>query len=330
MTTPRTKRPFAGAAADPAQRQLTDFFSHSVNSASEDNTTIILPASVQANLLSVGMRVRKSVPEGYKTGSGSGGLGHIFTDTRTPAQVKVTAADTNIAAPNNTTNLRTAFSVTKAGRAGQPKTKSITHKQTQVQMYNKEEKWQGDKKAVTTMTRRELLPFCGINKVGGLAFPDEMIAAENNKTEIDDDILVEMPGLSSSQDTLPASSQEIPSSIEFADRNLRKRYYVEKEAEDEEKHLKQEKEKYVAIAGMGWSDGFFSSEAFNGEEEEDTATTMMIEHDMATIPDNPGRGRVMAIPRRFKKDLDTQQRKTKDNSGDFPEADFLNEYRMLE
>ncbi|KAL4723442.1 hypothetical protein ACLX1H_009939 [Fusarium chlamydosporum] len=110
MSTPRTKRQFAGASADPSQRQITSFFSaklseESVVSVTEKPLQPVLPSNVQANLLSVGMRVRKSVPEGYKT------------------------AGTNNA-PVNTTNI-TARAPSKGAS-------------------------------------RELLPFCGINRVGGL------------------------------------------------------------------------------------------------------------------------------------------------------------------
>ncbi|KAM0283507.1 hypothetical protein ACHAQH_002458 [Verticillium albo-atrum] len=70
MSTPRTKRQFAGAASDPAQRQITSFFNPSGTPApSSQPAASVLPSSVQTNLLSVGMRVRKSVPEGYKTGT---------------------------------------------------------------------------------------------------------------------------------------------------------------------------------------------------------------------------------------------------------------------
>ncbi|KAM0323135.1 hypothetical protein ACHAQA_008985 [Verticillium albo-atrum] len=74
MSAPRTKRQFAGASSDPAQRQITSFFTTSSSSASatpppSSQQLAPIPASVQTNLLSVGMRVRKSVPEGYKTGS---------------------------------------------------------------------------------------------------------------------------------------------------------------------------------------------------------------------------------------------------------------------
>ncbi|KAI1506068.1 ribonucleotide reductase inhibitor-domain-containing protein [Biscogniauxia marginata] len=78
MSTSRAKRQFAGASKDPAQRQITSFFTANDGSTSTINqrpsdssplSTPSLPTSVQSNLLSVGMRVRKSVPEGYKTGS---------------------------------------------------------------------------------------------------------------------------------------------------------------------------------------------------------------------------------------------------------------------
>jgi hypothetical protein len=44
------------------QSQITNFFSRT-------QAPVALPDSVQSGLLSVGMRVRKSVPEGYKSGS---------------------------------------------------------------------------------------------------------------------------------------------------------------------------------------------------------------------------------------------------------------------
>ncbi|KAF5013652.1 hypothetical protein FDECE_344 [Fusarium decemcellulare] len=115
MSTPRVKRQFAGAAADPSQRQITSFF----NAKSPNDPVIVsevprepaLPSTVQANLLSVGMRVRKSVPEGYKTAGTS--AFKIWTDNAPVAASTVRATPTKVSS-------------------------------------------------------RELLPFCGINKVGGL------------------------------------------------------------------------------------------------------------------------------------------------------------------
>ncbi|KAG6301519.1 hypothetical protein E4U09_005109 [Claviceps aff. purpurea] len=126
MSNPRIKRQFAGAAADPAQRQITSFFSS--RTGDSDNATTshseaqaprkpLLPSSVQANLLSVGMRIRKSVPEGYRT-SGPSAF-KLWTD-------------------NSTTTSNTAAATV-------PQRSAI--------------------RAPTS----ELLPFCGINKVGGLA-----------------------------------------------------------------------------------------------------------------------------------------------------------------
>ncbi|UKZ47884.1 hypothetical protein TrVGV298_002118 [Trichoderma virens] len=114
MSNPRTKRQFAGAAADPTQRQITSFFAGSPNTSHsatpQPTLRPELPAKVQANLLSVGMRVRKSVPEGYKT-----------------IDLSKTTSSSNGIAPKD---LRRSVVAAK-------------------QASNK------------------LLPFCGINKVGG-------------------------------------------------------------------------------------------------------------------------------------------------------------------
>jgi hypothetical protein len=102
------------------------------------------------------MRVRKAIPEGYKTG----GTYSAFT---------LWAEDTNAAS---------------CGGARPTSTSSS---------------------AAFTSTMRELEPFCGLNKVGGLAFQP----AHNNSSNTmitaaaaDDDDLDSMPGLTSSQDTI--------------------------------------------------------------------------------------------------------------------------------
>ncbi|PHH92369.1 hypothetical protein CDD83_7651 [Cordyceps sp. RAO-2017] len=137
MSPSRAKRPFAGASADPSQRQITSFFPATAGADPSPSPTASrpppLPASVQADLLSVGMRVRKSVPDGYKTAGPS--VFKLWTDNR-PA---TTAA------------------------AGPP---------------------------------RELLPFCGINRVGGLAFPPE---ADDDARVPDLDAV---PALTLSQETV--------------------------------------------------------------------------------------------------------------------------------
>ncbi|KAF3041140.1 hypothetical protein E8E12_008635 [Didymella heteroderae] len=87
-----------------------------------------VPDHVQSSLLSVGMRVRKSVPEGYKT-------------PKTLPSLQVT--------PATQTPLRKPHS---AFRDVHP-TLEIPH----------------DTLASTLQHQRELLPFCGLNKIGGYA-----------------------------------------------------------------------------------------------------------------------------------------------------------------
>ncbi|KAH6605298.1 ribonucleotide reductase inhibitor [Trichoderma cornu-damae] len=143
MSTPRNKRQFAGAAADPAQRQITSFFAaqppnSNPPAAADVAQRPVLPDNVQANLLSVGMRVRKSVPEGYKTAGTS--AFKLWTDSTKPGAAKATVA------------------------AAKP-------------------------------ASRELLPFCGINKVGGLDTQPEFVY-EDEVPALD-----EVPELSMSQES---------------------------------------------------------------------------------------------------------------------------------
>ncbi|GAW16440.1 hypothetical protein ANO14919_058680 [Xylariales sp. No.14919] len=215
MSAPRTKRQFAGAASDPSQRQITSFFA-----AQHHNTTTVssssssspngnycinplqstpqrpdsapnLPPSIQANLLSVGMRVRKSVPEGYKTGSYSAFA--LWDDSDTD-----TVTETMVEGQRSRAN---AFS-----------------------------------------SPRELLPFCGINKVGGLATQPEghspilpgmrtgVSATPAYQpgfgfagTDMDD-----MPGLTSSQESIASSTSSITPP---PGARTRKRFFVEDEDE---------------------------------------------------------------------------------------------------
>lgn len=171
MSTPRNKRQFAGAAADPAQRQITSFFAaqspNSSSPAAADASSLRapLPANVQANLLSVGMRVRKSVPEGYKT-TGTSAF-KLWTDSTRPGEVKASL---------------------QAMSTGKP----------------------------ASAVSRELLPFCGINKVGGLDTQPEFVY---------DDGDIEVPAL----DEIPelSMSQESTDSVENGP--SRKRFYDEQD-----------------------------------------------------------------------------------------------------
>lgn len=213
MATPRTKRQFAGAASDPAQRQITSFFSASttantpssnngyINQISQSSSSTTqrpdnspnIPASVQANLLSVGMRVRKSVPEGYKTGSYSA---FALWDESDAEPITVTMGEGQRSRAN-------AFS-----------------------------------------SPRELLPFCGIHRVGGLGTqPDDQrplpsmpnihtttsttpLYRPGFGTDMDD-----MPGLTSSQETVGSDGSDFALPSEIPGARARKRFFVEDEDE---------------------------------------------------------------------------------------------------
>ena len=161
MSTPRTKRQFAGASADPAQRQITSFFNPRSASdviASEAQKPV-LSSTVEANLLSVGMRIRKSVPEGYKTEGPS--AFKIWTDN-SPLPVQSTVKRTGVRA-----------------------------------------------------TSRELLPFCGINKVGGLDTQPDFVRDNDDVPDLD-----EVPGLTMSQESADGMDAELePSRKRFFDDN---------------------------------------------------------------------------------------------------------------
>ncbi|KAF4630067.1 hypothetical protein G7Y89_g8071 [Cudoniella acicularis] len=120
----QAKRPYNGS-----QPSITSYFpstgttssnSYSIapSPTSSRESTPMLPPTVQSNLLSVGMRVRKSVPEGYKTGSPHSGFA-LFSDSSAP------------------------------GANSQPIANEV-------------------KKVGTRPRARELTPFCGILKVGGM------------------------------------------------------------------------------------------------------------------------------------------------------------------
>lgn len=99
-----------------------------------------VPGPVQASLLSVGMRVRKSVPEGYKTHkTGPLSLPSIQTTLSNGNRTITASATTTTTAPVVSSN--DAYSV-KPPR--DPVPDALQH-------------------------QRELLPFCGLHKIGGYA-----------------------------------------------------------------------------------------------------------------------------------------------------------------
>ncbi|KAI8966514.1 ribonucleotide reductase inhibitor-domain-containing protein [Daldinia sp. FL1419] len=285
MSAPRTKRQFAGAASDPAQRQITSFFTSSTSPSvssqhldasstnhtdgrahkSFDTVSPSLPASVQANLLSVGMRVRKSVPEGYKTGSYS------------------------------------AFALWDETNNGPVATMG-----------------EGRSRANAISTPRELLPFCGINKVGGLgtqpestqpypAYTTYQPSLSLNGAPLDEMMDDDVPGLTSSQETVDSNSSSISPT------RARKRSYTE----DEDEAPQTPGRLNLDFNPGAWSD------RFDGE---------VSPRSVAPAGWGAGNGRVMATPRKGKfrgtklsaQGLGQENVRVVESDGtDFEEADFL-------
>ncbi|KAE8449045.1 hypothetical protein EG329_008633 [Mollisiaceae sp. DMI_Dod_QoI] len=162
--THQAKRPYAGS-----QPSITSYFSpsansnYSVSSSPYDSRSPPLPPNVQSNLLSVGMRVRKSVPEGYKTGTYS--AFQLFSDPSTTPPIH----NENTSA-NGTTKPRTR------PRAG----------------------------------ARELTPFCGILKVGGMAQQQWGIYNSGSASAVEEDSDHDMPFLSSQGSTISDVSVDTP------------------------------------------------------------------------------------------------------------------------
>ncbi|KAI1456820.1 ribonucleotide reductase inhibitor-domain-containing protein [Annulohypoxylon moriforme] len=297
MSAPRTKRQFAGAACDPAQRHITSFFSSASPSSSSSSQHLNipssppytnsppLPATVQANLLSVGMRVRKSVPEGYKTGNYSA---FALFDENANANPK--AYGTNMG--------------------------------------------EGRSRANAISTPRELLPFCGINKIGGLDVQPEHtslytpissasatfnarqpllsvngLPLEDAMTDDDD-----VPGLTSSQDTLDSTAPASPA------RSTRKRSYTEDE--EPEAPSTPGRLSVVSFDFNVWRDGF------DGE----VSPRSHVPPVSTNWSPSKSNGRVMAVPRKMRsrggvKSAAAGQENVMvvgdGDANDFGEADFL-------
>ncbi|PHH80437.1 hypothetical protein CDD82_1736 [Ophiocordyceps australis] len=143
MATHRRKRVFAGQATDPSQRQITSFFAPADASGARAAAPSWpqVPDNVAAGLLSVGMRVRKSVPQGYRTMDTGGGF-KLWADGETTT-------------------------------------------------------------TTTTTQRLELLPFCGLNKIGGLAAQSGLEAEDGYALEMD-----AVPGLTLSQESITSTDSE--------------------------------------------------------------------------------------------------------------------------
>ncbi|KAI7171612.1 hypothetical protein KC316_g10193 [Hortaea werneckii] len=131
-----------------------------------------VPEETQASLLSVGMRVRKSVPEGYKThktlgdgmGSVEGGVSRSELGSKVPSS----------SAPAKVGRGRVGSGAGAAARGA-----------------------------------RELMPFCGLHKVGGLGVSSSFgDAREDEEDEEEEDV----PGLTWSQETVGSSQGSLKGS----------------------------------------------------------------------------------------------------------------------
>ncbi|TVY30332.1 hypothetical protein LHYA1_G001569 [Lachnellula hyalina] len=155
-----SKRPYNGS-----QPQITSYFSSpsttgplSDRAREPNNPPLSLPLDVQSNLLSVGMRVRKAVPEGYKTGAAYSAFTLFADDT-------------------------SHFSGSSAA-SPEP-----------------EKRYGGVSGSGGNRPRaRELTPFCGILKVGGMAQQQQQWGVEEEGEEDDMECPVLSQGSTSSND----------------------------------------------------------------------------------------------------------------------------------
>lgn len=174
------KRPYQPSISSYFNRRASDQISSSQPERSASPWSPPLPAETQASLLSVGMRVRKSVPEGYKT--------HKTLGTQ---EIGFPSAAARVAAlrPPRMTEGR------------------------------------------DTTGTRELVPFCGLHKIGGLGaqeMPSSSAPAVMRRDGDEDGV----PGLSFSQATLDSTPNGfVLEPVALAD-SSRKRGYDEEIEED--------------------------------------------------------------------------------------------------
>lgn len=284
MSVHRAKRPFAGAASDPSQRQITSFFNKATpGSVSEhqqqQQPAVILrpalPADTESNLLTVGMRVRKSIPEGYKTGSSYSAF-NLFNDI-------------------------------------------AEEKQQQHHHHHQQRSAAQPPRGSYATANRELLPFCAIHSVGGLA------AQPPSPPLIRHDSIDDVPSLCSSQSSIASSiTATTTDSLDIRAPFPRKRSY---DAGDESDTPSVSD--CLQVPSGEWMDGQVSPRSL--------------------VPVGWENTRVMAVPKRARQTLKARGEPAIMVTGeddkvwtglgqenvrmvvdeDFPEADFL-DYRALE
>lgn len=155
-----------------------------------------LPAETQSSLLSVGMRVRKSVPEGYKTHKTMPTEEFPFPST----------------APANNVATRPVYNTTNS---------------------------------------RELAPFCGLHKIGGLSTQDSFTAPPSSAPpafQTGNECNSSMPNLSMSQSTLSSTQDSMLSNV--APKLSNKRSYDEDIEDDLDAYFDEvEAEEQIAPEG---------------------------------------------------------------------------------
>jgi len=176
MTTHPSKRPYSGS-----QPHITSYFpsqpssTHQYNISSSTPTSpddcsyeVKLPPAVQSNLLNVGMRVRKAVPEGYKVGNSYSGFA-LFSETTSHVSSQNISQTHNV--PRREGEVEPRYPKTRP-RAG----------------------------------ARELTPFCGILKVGGMK--NQQWGIYSPKDYGNDFIMGEDDPKEEERDWVPALSQD--------------------------------------------------------------------------------------------------------------------------
>lgn len=230
MSIHQAKKPYAGPGS--GQSSITSYFTPNGTSrpgTAKDTSTIPppaeLPPQIQSNLLSVGMRIRKSVPEGYKTGDYS--AFQLFSD---PTPATPPAPDSGVARQGlGQRSVSTPALGRVAGRA----------------------------------RARELTPFCGILKVGGMA--------QQGLGDIEVDDSDEMPFFSSQE-----STQSNSSNASFGDGGAaaNKRRFAEEEDDEVEEvqsvmgqrvMAQPRRKKGLGVAGSGLG---MKSAVLGGQENE--------------------------------------------------------------
>ncbi|KAF2461760.1 ribonucleotide reductase inhibitor-domain-containing protein [Lineolata rhizophorae] len=118
-----------------------------------------LPAAVQSSLLNVGMRVRKSVPEGYKTHKTLGLAGAVVSTPVVAGVASPAGMDVDV-------NTFLQHQHQPQLQSGFEPEQSLVSQQELLQRAQQQQQQQ--QKSSYSYRPAELVPFCGLHKTGGL------------------------------------------------------------------------------------------------------------------------------------------------------------------